>query len=141
MASLTFTLKEQGKPSRRVTFKGDNPELLMKPPCTTKVYDLDAPVADLLKAVVAPVEGDMATLRRSKQAWRPKRRQPIPIKRMTSVLPTDGELLQRKHANQKIANSQCDVLTILFPDIKNSKNRLLYKSIRRDLGTVVPPSH
>jgi len=56
MASLTFTLKEQGKPSRRVTFKDDNPELLMKPPCTTKVYDLDAPVADLLKAVVAPVD-------------------------------------------------------------------------------------
>jgi len=134
MASLTFTLKEQGKPSRRVTFKDDNPELLMKPPCTTKVYDLDAPVADLLKAVVAPVEE--ATLRRSKNAWRPKRRQPIPIKRMTSVLPTDGELLQRKHANQKIANTQCDVLSILFPDIKNSKNMLLYKSIRQDLGIV-----
>jgi len=133
MASLTFTLKEQGKPSRRVTFKGDNPELLMKPPCTTKVYDLDAPVADLLKAVVAPVEGDMATLRRSKQAWRPKCR---PLERMSAVLPTDGELLQRKHANQKIASMQCDVLGILFPEIKNSKNMLLYKSIRRDLGTV-----
>ena len=134
MASLICSLKEQGTSVRRVTFKGDNPALLMKPPCTIKEYDSNAPVADLLKVVVASIEE--AILPRSKNAWRPKHRQPIPIKRMTSVLPTDGELLQRKHANQKIASMQCDVLGILFPEIKNSKNPLLYKSIRRDLGTV-----
>ena len=43
MTSLTITIKEQGKPVRHVTFKGDNPDLLMKPPCTTKVYDREAP--------------------------------------------------------------------------------------------------
>jgi hypothetical protein len=133
MASLTFTLKEQGKPVKRVTFQGDNPDLLMKPPCTTKVYDPDVPPKQLL--IVKTL--DLPLLRRSKNAWRPKRRQSIPIKRMTAVLPTDGELLQRKHANQKLASTQCDVLSILFPEIKNSKNMLLYKSIRRDLGTVV----
>ena len=131
MASLT--LKDQGKSSRRVTFKGDNVALLMKPPCTTTVYDRDEPVAELLK-VVAPLKEVIVTLHQSKNAWRPKCR---PLKRMSAVLPTDGVLLQRKHANQKIANTQCDVLTILFPEIKNSKNMLLYKTIRRDLGTVV----
>lgn len=132
MASLT--LKKQGKSRRRVTFKGDNAALLMKPPCTTTVYDCEEPVTELLKAVVAPLEEVMATLHQSKNAWRPKCR---PLKRMSAVLPTDEVLLQRKHANQKIANTQCDVLTILFPEIKSSKNMLLYKSIRRDLGTVV----
>ena len=137
MTSLIATLKVQGKPTKRVAFKGDNPNLLMKPPCTITFFDRDAPVSKLLKVVVAPLEEDLNSLHRSKKAWRPKRRQQ-PLKRMPVVVPTDGELLKRKHTNQenrkKIADTQCDVLDILFPDIKRSKNQLLYKSIRRDLG-------
>ena len=81
MTSLTITIKEQGKPVRHVTFKGDNPDLLMKPPCTTKVYDREAPPKQLM--VIKTL--DLPLLCRSKNAWRPKRRQPIPIKRMPVV--------------------------------------------------------
>jgi len=102
MTSLTFTIKEQGKPVRHVTFKDDNPDLLMKPPCTTKVYDREAPPKQLM--VIKTL--DLPLLCRSKNAWRPKRRQPIPIKRMPVVFPTDGELLQRKHANQRAATTR-----------------------------------
>ena len=82
MTSLTFTVKEQGKPIRHVTFKGDNPDLLMKPPCTTKVYDREAPPKQLM--IIKTL--DLPLLCRSKNAWRPKRRQSI--KRMPVVLPT-----------------------------------------------------
>jgi hypothetical protein len=100
MASLTFTIKEQGKPVKRVTFKGDNAETLMKPPCTTKVYDRDAPPKQLM--IVKPLDLSLLDCRRSKNAWRPKRRQYAP-KRITIVQPTDDDLLRRKHTNQKKA--------------------------------------
>ena len=58
------------KSQRRVTFKGDNVDTLMKPPCETLEYDQNAPVADLRKPV-AKSPGQKLT--RCKQAWVPRR--------------------------------------------------------------------
>ena len=102
----SLTVKEQGKPLRRVTFKNDNPALLMKPPCDTRIFELDAsPIS-----VSTNVETEQTPpLRGSSNAWRPKRRGPCPLRHMTPVIPTDGELLQRKHANQ-FKCTQSDIL-------------------------------
>lgn len=66
MASIAHTKCAQ----RRVTFKGDNVDALMKPPCETLKYDKNAPVAHLRKPV-AKSPGPKLT--RSKRAWVPRR--------------------------------------------------------------------
>jgi len=58
------------KSQRRVTFKGDNMDALMKPPCETLEYDKNAPVTDLRKQA-AKSPGPKLT--RSKRAWVPRR--------------------------------------------------------------------
>ncbi len=58
------------KTQRRVTFKGDNMDALMKPPCETLEYDKNAPVTDLRKPA-AKSPGPKLT--RSKRAWVPRR--------------------------------------------------------------------
>ena len=58
------------KTQRRVTFKGDNMDALMKPPCETLDYDKNAPVTDLRKPA-AKSPGPKLT--RSKRAWVPRR--------------------------------------------------------------------
>ena len=58
------------KSQRRVTFKGDNMDALMKPPCETLEYDKNAPVTDLRKPA-AKSPGPKLT--RSKRAWVPRR--------------------------------------------------------------------
>ena len=55
---------------RRVTFKGDNVDALMKPPCETLKYDKNAPVSQLRKPVV---KSPGPKLTRSKRAWVPGR--------------------------------------------------------------------
>ena len=58
------------KTQRHVTFKGDNMDALMKPPCETLEYDKNAPVTDLRKPA-AKSPGPKLT--RSKRAWVPRR--------------------------------------------------------------------
>ena len=58
------------KSQRRVTFKGDNMDALMKPPCETLEYDQNAPVSQLRKPVV---KSPGPKLTRSKRAWVPRR--------------------------------------------------------------------
>ena len=58
------------KSQRCVTFKGDNVDALMKPPCETLEYDQNAPVAGLRKPA-AKSPGPKLT--RSKRAWVPRR--------------------------------------------------------------------
>ena len=61
--------------SRRVTFKGDNVDTLMKPPCETKIFDSDAPpsaVSSDEDTQVYPDEEEYLKLKRAKTAWRPR---------------------------------------------------------------------
>ena len=70
------------KSQRRVTFKGDNMDRLMKPPCSTLEFDKNEPVSDLLLQKDTPVILEAASellaapsfsgLRRSKRAWVPR---------------------------------------------------------------------
>ena len=70
------------KSQRRVTFKGDNMDRLMKPPCSTLEFDKNEPVSDLLLQKDIPVILEAASellaapsfsgLRRSKRAWVPR---------------------------------------------------------------------
>ncbi len=55
---------------KTVTFKGDNLETLMKPPCQTLEYDKDAPVNAMRKPVA---ESPGPKLARSSRAWVPRR--------------------------------------------------------------------
>jgi len=70
------------KSQRRVTFKGDNMDRLMKPPCSTLEFDKTEPVSDLLLSKETPVILEAASdllaapsfsgLHRSKRAWVPR---------------------------------------------------------------------
>ena len=54
---------------KTVTFKGDNLETLMKPPCQTLEYDKNAPVDTIRKPVVKSPGPKLA---RSSRAWVPR---------------------------------------------------------------------
>ena len=61
--------------SLRVSFKDDNEDTLMKPPCETKVFDTDAPPSSISSdedTQVYPDEEEYLKLKRSKNAWKPK---------------------------------------------------------------------
>ena len=63
------------KARRRVSFKGDNVDTLMKPPCETKIFDAAAPASSVSSdedAQVYPEEEEYLLLKRSKTAWKPK---------------------------------------------------------------------
>lgn len=66
---------EDFKPRRRVSFKGDDVDTLMKPPCETKIFDTDAPASSVSSdedAQVYPDEEEYLLRKRSKTAWKPK---------------------------------------------------------------------
>lgn len=52
---------------KKVTFKGDNAECLMKPPCETRVFDKLAPASDVSSNVCSEVE----PIKKNKNAWVP----------------------------------------------------------------------
>lgn len=52
---------------KKVTFKDDNVECLMKPPCQTKIFDQLAPASDVSSNVCAEVK----PIERKKNAWVP----------------------------------------------------------------------
>ena len=61
--------------SLRVSFKGDNVDTLLKPPCETKIFDTDAPASSVSSdedAQVYPDEKEYLLKKRSKTAWKPK---------------------------------------------------------------------
>ena len=61
--------------SLRVSFKDDNEDTLMKPPCETKVFDTEAPPSAISSdedTQVYPDEEEYLKLKRSKNAWKPK---------------------------------------------------------------------
>ncbi len=63
------------KARRRVSFKGDNVDTLMKPPCETKVFDPAAPASSVSSdedTQVYPDEEEYIRKKRSKTAWKPK---------------------------------------------------------------------
>ena len=63
------------KARRRVSFKGDNVDTLMKPPCETKVFDAAAPASSVSSdedTQVYPDEDEYIRKKRSKTAWKPK---------------------------------------------------------------------
>jgi hypothetical protein len=66
---------EDFKPCRRVSFKGDDVDTLMKPPCETKIFDADAPASSVSSdedTQVYPEEEEYLLKKRSKTAWKPK---------------------------------------------------------------------
>ena len=70
-----FDDDEDFKPRRRVSFKGDDVDTLMKPPCETKIFDTDAPASSVSSdedAQVYPDEEEYLLKKRSKTAWKPK---------------------------------------------------------------------
>lgn len=70
-----FDDDEDFKPRRRVSFKGDNVDTLMKPPCETKVFDAAAPASSVSSdedTQVYPDEEEYIRKKRSKTAWKPK---------------------------------------------------------------------
>ena len=70
-----FDDDEDFKPRRRVSFKGDNVDTLMKPPCETKVFDTAAPASSVSSdedTQVYPDEEEYIRKKRSKTAWKPK---------------------------------------------------------------------
>lgn len=72
MTSIAHTKCAQ----RRVTFKGDNMDTLMKPPCQTLEYDSSAPISLMLNWPVMStplVKSPGPKLTRSKRAWVPRR--------------------------------------------------------------------
>ncbi len=52
---------------KKVTFKDDNVECLMKPPCETKIFDTLAPASD----VSSDDEPEVQPLKKNKKAWVP----------------------------------------------------------------------
>jgi hypothetical protein len=63
------------KPPRRVSFWGDNPETIMKPPCETKVYHKEDPPSAISsdeECQVLPDEVEYLKRKRTKTAWKPK---------------------------------------------------------------------
>jgi len=59
----------------RVSFKGDDIDTLMKPPCETKIFNADAPVTAISRDEdnqAYPAEEEYLKLKRSKTAWKPK---------------------------------------------------------------------
>ncbi len=63
------------KARRRVSFKGDNVDTLMKPPCETKIFDAAAPASSVSSdedTQVYPDEEEYIRKKRSKTAWKPK---------------------------------------------------------------------
>ena len=70
-----FDDDEDFEPRRRVSFKGDDVDTLMKPPCETKIFDADAPASSVSSdedAQVYPDEEEYLLRKRSKTAWKPK---------------------------------------------------------------------
>jgi hypothetical protein len=60
---------------RRVSFKGDDVDTLMKPPCETKIFDTAAPASCVSSdedTQVYPEEEEYLLKKRSKTAWKPK---------------------------------------------------------------------
>lgn len=63
------------KPRRRVSFWGDNPDTIMKPPCETKVFNKEDPpsaVSSDEECQVLPYEVDYLKQKRTKKAWKPR---------------------------------------------------------------------
>ena len=61
--------------TKRVSFKGDDVDTLMKPPCKTKIFNADAPVTAVSRDEenqAYPEEEEYLKLKRSKTAWKPK---------------------------------------------------------------------
>ena len=61
--------------SLSVSFKGDNVDTLMKPPCETKIFDSDAPpiaVSSDEDTQTYPDEQEYLNLKRNNTAWKPK---------------------------------------------------------------------
>ena len=117
------------KSQRRVTFKGDNMDRLMKPPCSTLEFDKTEPVSDLLLSketlvILEPASDLLAVpsfsgLRRSKQAWVPRhlrqkmaeaaaaeKKKTKPKKKFAARKAVkrvdDTALLRRKHENARL---------------------------------------
>ena len=70
-----FDDDEDFKPRHRVSFKGDDVDTLMKPPCETKIFDADAPASSVSSdedTQVYPDEEEYLLKKRSKTAWKPK---------------------------------------------------------------------
>lgn len=53
-------------PKKRVTFKGDNVEHMLKPPCETKLFEQEDP-----PTAISDDECEVKPLPRSKKAWVP----------------------------------------------------------------------
>ena len=63
------------KPRHRVSFWGDNPETIMKPPCVTKVYYKEDPPSAISsdeECQVLPDEVEYLKQKRTNTAWKPK---------------------------------------------------------------------
>lgn len=70
-----FDDDESFEPRRRVSFKGDNVDTLMKPPCQTKIFNADAPVTAISSDednFANPEEDEYLHRKQSKTAWKPK---------------------------------------------------------------------
>ena len=66
---------EDFQPHRSVSFKGDDVDTLMKPPCETKIFDTDAPASNVSSdedTQVYPEEKEYLLKKRSNTAWKPK---------------------------------------------------------------------
>lgn len=87
------------KSQRRVTFKGDNMDALMKPPCETLEYDKNAPVTDLRKPA-AKSPGPKLT--RSKRAWVPRR-----LRQKMAEAKAEAEAAEEKKTKPKKKVSFC----------------------------------
>lgn len=87
------------KSQRRVTFKGDNMDALMKPPCETLEYDKNAPVTDLRKQA-AKSPGPKLT--RSKRAWVPRR-----LRQKMAEAKAEAEAAEEKKTKPKKKVSFC----------------------------------
>ena len=75
MASLTVS----SKPKKRVRFSNDNPELLLKPkPCKVAIYYIGKPeliaIVKTAKQIEKEEHDELRSLKRSSNAWRPKKR-------------------------------------------------------------------
>lgn len=70
-----FDDDEDFEPRRRVSFKGDDVDTLMNPPCETRIFHADAPASSVSSGEdvqVYPGDDEYLLRKLSKTAWKPK---------------------------------------------------------------------
>ncbi len=123
------------KSQRRVTFKGDNMDRLMKPPCSTLEFDKTEPVSDLLVSKETPVilaaasdllaAPSFSGLHRSKRAWVPRRLR----QKMAEAAAEEKKTKPKKKVSFCATAKKHDGMTPLYHHYDQFMSRVVEKSM------------